>query len=108
MAVTIDPIDNITVKLFPDYIEHILNEHKDVERCAVVTIPSKKRHNVPIAFIKLHKNCKEDTERLDAFLLKKTEEYNKPEKYYFVDNIPFLPNGKINYQVLEKMVNEVS
>lgn len=105
LAVTLDPVDNITVKLFPDYIEHILNEHEDVERSAVVTVPSDTRHNVPIAFVKLHNPCKEDTDKLDMYMLEKTEEYNKPVKYYFVHEIPFLPNGKIDYQSLEKAIN---
>ena len=52
------------------------------------------------------KNNKEDINKLDTFLLEKTEAYNKPEKYYFVDKIPFLPNGKVDYRKLEVLREE--
>ena len=106
LAVTIDPVENLQVKLFPDYIEQILNENENVERCAVITVPSEERFNVPVAFVKLHKYCEEDANKLDAFLMERVEEYCKPVKYYFISDIPFLPNGKIDYQSLDKILKE--
>ena len=100
--VTIDQGTNAPVKLYPDYVEHILNSRNDIERCAVVVIEDPERMNVPIAFIKVVQSKKIDINELNKYFDSNTESYNKPVKYKFIDELPILPNGKVDYRALEK------
>ncbi|MDO4648273.1 MAG: class I adenylate-forming enzyme family protein, partial [Eubacteriales bacterium] len=104
IEITIDPVDNAQVKLYPDYIEHVLSNCEYINQCAVIAIDDKDRKHVPVAFIKILKNSFGTEEQIKTYINENLEEYNRPVKYIFVDDIPLRPNGKTDYKELEKML----
>ena len=102
MALAKEPEHNSMVKLFPDYVEHLLSKYDKIEKCAVIVAADDERGNVPIAYVKVKDGCKVKREELDDYLASQTGKYNIPKEYYFINSLPLLPNGKIDYRALEK------
>ncbi len=99
---------NTMVKLFPDYIEHILSKYDKIEKCAVIVLADDERVNAPIAFIKVKDKCKVERKEIDDYIASQTGKYNIPKEYYFIDSFPLLSNGKIDYMDLENIANKKS
>lgn len=69
--------------------------------------------NIPIAYVVL--NHREQTTdytiietKIKTYILSATSEYNVPKKFYFVDRIPILPNGKRDYNLLENQAKKLN
>lgn len=94
--------ETVACKMFPEYIENVLSECEIVKNNAVVAIPDDVLVNIPIAFVVL----KEKNENAQETICKHFEgiaAYNIPKKFYFVEEIPCLSNGKKDYKKLEAM-----
>ena len=68
-------------------------------------------HNVetfyePIAFVVLKQEKKDVTKDLKQFLEERMDAYLIPKQWYFVERIPMLPSGKIDYRQLEESALE--
>ncbi len=102
MALAKELEHNSMVKIFPDYVEHLLSKYDKIEKCAVIIVADDERVNAPIAYIKVKDGCKVKREEIDEYLASQTGKYNIPKDYYFINSFPLLPNGKVDYRALEK------
>lgn len=105
--------DGIVLKIFPDYIEHIICSYEEVKESAVILVKDHVHLNIPIAYVVL--NHREQTTdytiietKIKTYILSATSEYNVPKKFYFVDRIPILPNGKRDYNLLENQAKKLN
>lgn len=94
--------------VWPSQIESVITQHPSVAACAVVGKPNPDGANgqIPTAYIVL----KEGDARTNA-LIQEIDTYSKehlPERdvalaYYFLDNLPLTPVGKVDYRALEQL-----
>ena len=98
--------------VWPSVIENVLSEHEKIERCAVVAANSSNRKNgrYPVAFVEpIDDDYDEEKLRKELFDLQsvKIHERESAEKIYFIKEIPFTNVGKVDYQALEKLTEEL-
>ena len=101
---TLGPDGNPT-KMFPDRIEKAIRRCEDVELCCVVGVRDDERMFIPKAFIEL-KDPSLDKEKVQANIIEKCKEklpdYQIPQIFEFVDELPRTPRGKVDYRQLEE------
>lgn len=102
----IDSKSNQYYKLFPDYIERELQKNQIVKNCAVAVIHNVETFYEPIAFVVLKQEKKDVTKDLKQFLEERMDAYLIPKQWYFIERIPMLPSGKIDYRQLEESALE--
>lgn len=97
-------------RIGPAEYETILNEHKDVKESAVVGVPDELKGNVPVAFITLKNEIKDE---LSLNELKKElfnsiiDKLGKPfalKEIYIVKDIPKTRNAKIMRRILRDIL----
>lgn len=94
-------------KLYPSYIEGIIEEHPNVDKCCVISIPSSEFGSSPEAHItvkkELVKELKELKEELINLCKDKLPEYSQPEDFIFEEELPLTSVGKVDYKTVEKV-----
>lgn len=94
-------------KLYPSYIEGIIEEHPNVDKCCVISIPSAEFGSSPEAHItvkkELVKELKELKEELINLCKDKLPEYSQPEDFIFEEELPLTSVGKVDYKTVEKV-----
>ena len=94
-------------KVFPATIEHCILQNQNVDMAAVVAIEDKTNGYVTKAFIVL-KQHNIDIETVKAGIMKSVAEnlyeYELPDIYEFVKELPLTGMGKIDYKALESQV----
>lgn len=89
-------------------IEDKVSEHPFVKECVAVEVKDEKEEHVPMAFIVLQEGGTSE-EAIQSIVDKcKTElkEYEIPKYFRWVENLPYTPNGKYDFRLLEQMGNE--
>lgn len=90
-------------------IEEALNVHKAVAESAVVSMPHEIKGEVPIAFVLLKRGFK-PSDALALELIKhvatKISPIAKPEKIFFVRDLPTTRSGKIMRRILRSIVRK--
>ena len=89
-------------------IEDKLCEHPIVKECVAVEVNDEHEEHVPMAFIVLQERG-EYEDAIDSIIDKcKTElkEYEVPKYFKCVESLPYTPNGKYDFRLLEQMGNE--
>lgn len=104
IAVAVDSKTKTQIKIYLDYIETLINGISIVERSAVIAVDDEVRKSVPIAYVLLSVSQDNAEEWIKKELISKTETYNIPEKIIFVEEMPVLSNGKIDYKKLKEML----
>ena len=88
-------------KIFPASIEQCVMKHDAVKKVAVVPIHSNEKGNITKAFVVLKETCKSDVDSvkkdLNRLLSDELYEYELPDIYEFVDDLPLTGMGKIDY-----------
>ncbi len=92
---------NMIFKMYPDYVEGVIDGCYIVNRAAVIVVEDSQLINKAIAFIELKEKCERPIEIIKEYVYERLEPYNRPIEYIVIDKIPLLPNGKINYRELE-------
>ncbi|MBU2052959.1 MAG: acetate--CoA ligase [Nanoarchaeota archaeon] len=89
-------------------LENALNNHRLVNESAIVPTPHKIKGQVPVAFVVL-KGRKKGSERLIKKLKKHIDKVigptARPEKIYFVQDLPKTRSGKIMRRILKSIIN---
>ncbi|MEO7937029.1 MAG: AMP-binding protein [Burkholderiaceae bacterium] len=82
--------------IHPSEIENILFQHPGVSNAAVVGLPSKKWGQAVCAAV-VRKDPALTAHALDAFCLRSPDlgDFKRPRHYFFVDDIPSNPAGKV-------------
>ena len=97
-------------KVFPSMLEKVIMEHPGVEACCVVGISdsSHSQGKLPVVYLVPKKKETKRDENLIAELQilcrKEIPEYAQPIAYYFRDELPLTPIGKIDYRKLEENI----
>ena len=104
IEVTLDPISKSQVKFFPDYIEKTISEYSQIEKCAVIACDDIERQRVPVAFIKIIDSEDFVLENIVKEFEENNEQYNYPQRWIIVEELPILTTGKVDYKALEKIL----
>ena len=93
-------------KVFPATIEHCILENEDVQMAAVVPI-KEIAHGYCIKAYIVRKNPNADSEKIKKEIINKLSEelyeYELPDVYEFVDELPLTGMGKVDYRALEEL-----
>lgn len=87
--------------VYPPEIEAALESHSAVRQASVVGAPDALFGAVAVAFIVPHA-APPDEQELRAYLRERLANYKIPKRFYFLDELPRLPVGKIDKQALRE------
>lgn len=100
--------------VFPGEMENVISQHESVDSCCVVGIKSIEYENgdVPVACVVLKDKYKgyekEMEEKLKEFSLKYLQQRDVALMYVFLDKIPLLPDGKVDFRSLQAYVQKLA
>lgn len=97
-------------KISPDAIEEVISSLSFVEDCVVVGVNDEKSLSVPMAFIVLKdKNISlnEVEEQIREKCIEELPDYEVPSYFEQIEKIPYTPNDKQDFRLLENMGNEI-
>lgn len=97
--------NNSIYKLFPDRVERVIRECPHVLECAVVVKSADGIFHVPVAFAAVQE-CTVD--QIQRYCKDHLPEYMIPEDIRTIDHIPHTVTGKVDYHLLESLVEEES
>ncbi|MGA3601232.1 amino acid adenylation domain-containing protein [Lysinibacillus agricola] len=86
-------------------IETNLNKHSKIEKC-IILASDKENIKSLIAFYITEYDI--ETEDLHCFLENKIASYMIPSQFIRIDSIPLTPNGKVDYKILNSLINETT
>lgn len=95
-------------KIALESIEEKIKMHPDVKDCALVAVQHNDDEN-DFPFCYIHSESMDLEGKLFSDLEKKGvtfSDYEVPEIIHFVEKLPYMNNGKIDYQFLEKLARE--
>jgi fatty-acyl-CoA synthase len=81
--------------VFPREIEDLLLAHQAVAEAAVIGLPDEYYGEVPAAFVLLQADAAASAADLRDFLYERLTGVKVPSRWYFVDEFPRTPSGKI-------------
>ncbi len=91
-------------KVYCEHVQNIIKKHCQVNDCVVVKRSNLKRYFVPIAFVVATKSdLKNLKEEIDELCKKDLPNCAVPCEYFFLDSLPLLNSGKIDYKKLEQL-----
>lgn len=96
--------DGVIYKIFPDYIENLIQKNEAVRACASICIEDAQEEHIPVVFIVSDEYSDKLIEDLNNMIYSVSSEYNIPAIYKNIKEIPILPNGKTDYRKLEKLI----
>ncbi|ELB89372.1 AMP-dependent synthetase and ligase, partial [Rhodococcus wratislaviensis IFP 2016] len=81
--------------IYPAEIEAVLNTHPEVELAAVYGIPHDELGEQPVAAIQRKEGSTVSAEALLAYCKGQLAKYKWPRQFFFIDQMPISPMGKI-------------
>lgn len=87
----------------PEEVERVLAEHPAVLQAAVVEVPHRTKHQVPVAFVVLHAAMATDEGELKTFALERLPPYAHPRRVIEIPAMPLMAANKINRSQLRAM-----
>lgn len=99
--------DGTPYKIFPQRVEELLQDSQLISECAVVVLDDKELQHIQIAYVSGIDVKDEVVDELKHLCIDNLPEFMVPEKIEVLDEIPRLPNGKVDYQKLEKITQAV-
>ncbi len=103
----VDRIKDIIItggeNVFPKEVEDLLHQHKAVNECGVVGLPSPEYGEAVTAFVTLKPNMTAGERELIAFCKERMARYKVPKAIRFVADLPKTPQGKILRRELRKL-----
>ena len=103
-------INKEAFKISPDTIEEVICALPFVKECVVVGVNDEKSLSVPMAFIVLKDNSlnfDELVEQIKQKCIEDLPEYEIPSYFEQLDKIPYTPNDKQDFRLLETKGNEI-
>lgn len=82
-------------KIFPEYVESIINQNNEIEESILIGIKHEIFGQTPKLFVKLKKNSNIKKSEILTFCLRNLEKHMVPTKIEFVDDFPRTEYGKI-------------
>lgn len=89
-------------------LESAVSLHKDITECAVIGVPDEIKGEVPIVFITLKRERKEEEVKKEVVLQIRKEigPIASPKEIYIVDDLPKTRSGKIMRRILRKLFSK--
>ena len=84
-------------KVYPAEVEQAISSLGEVEDCVVVAVPDERFGSAVAALVKLAPGASLSADDVAAVVRTMLAGYKVPRRVGFVDEIPRLPNGKIDY-----------
>lgn len=102
-----DMIISAGENIYPTQIEEILNEHPKVAESAVVGQPDK-RHGQSVAAYIVRSDDSLTIDELKSFCMghNMLPSFKQPKFFYFVEELPHTPTGKLMHYKVREMANE--
>lgn len=97
-------------KISPDTIEEVISSIPFVKECVVVGVDDEKSSSVPMAFVVLNNssiNFDDAKELIKEKCVDDLPDYEVPSYFEKIDKIPYTPNDKQDFRLLESMGNEI-
>lgn len=98
-------------KISPDTIEKVICSHPAVKECVTVGVNDPKDVSVPMAFIVLKDEYKENVTKTKEEIKERCEKglknYEIPSYFEIIDSIPYTPNNKQDFRKLEQIGNDL-
>jgi len=88
--------------IYPREVEDELLHHAAVAEAAVIGLPDDYYGEIPAAFVRLRPGLHAGAEELRAFLYERVTGVKVPARWYFVDDFPRTPSGKVRKFVLRE------
>lgn len=82
-------------KVYPQEVEDTLYQHPSVASCAVTAEPSELYYQRVVAYVVLKPEVTSTESEIQTFCRASLAEYKVPKAFYFVNDIPKGPTGKI-------------
>jgi long-chain acyl-CoA synthetase len=91
--------------IYPAEVENVLHEHEEVASIAIVGSPNKEWGEVVTAFV-VPSNENVTQKSLESYFLESDdiEDFKRPRKYVFMNELPKTESGKISRQTLKEEV----
>ncbi len=93
-------------KISIDNIEQKIKVHPAVSDCAVVGVRKDEVEEIPVAFISCNESYKDSDVKMILSEIKASanslSEMEYPEYIIVLENLPYMNNGKVDYQALQK------
>lgn len=83
------------MKVFPEEVEVVLEQHPAVRRCRVFGLPHAVFGVVPVAEVMRHPNVEVSSKELIAWCRKSLSAYKVPARLSFVETLELTPSGKV-------------
>lgn len=90
-------------------IEDAICQHPAVKECVAVEVNDAEEEHVPMAYIVLKDTVVNTEDAMQSiFVMCKNElkDYEVPKYYRCMESLPYTPNGKYDFRLLEKMGND--
>ena len=94
--------DGTIYKIFPQRVEELINNLNFVKECAVIAVPDEILQHAQIAYIVLNGRKNDYEKEIKEVCKLYLPDFMVPEEFVFIDSMPKLSNGKIDYQSLIK------
>ncbi len=94
--------------VYPLEIEQAISEHEAVLLCAVLPIPHDLYQEVGHAFVMTKPGHHVTVEELRLFLKERIANYKVPKTFTIAPELPLLPNGKVDKQLLAARLKKVA
>jgi long-chain acyl-CoA synthetase len=94
--------------IYPREIDELLYTHPAVAAAAAIGVPDELYGEEVAAFVVLKSGLDASEEELEAFCHEHLADYKCPKAFYFVDDIPKGPTGKLLKRELAKRVPEMA
>ena len=92
--------------IYPREIDELLFAHPSIQTAAVIGVPDDLYGEEVAAFVVLKKGEKASGEDLINFCKTHLADYKCPKTFYFVEDIPKGPTGKLLKRELARLISE--
>ncbi len=95
-------------KISPDTIEDVITSLSFVKDCVVVGVYDEKSTSVPMAYIVLNEGIifEDVLEKIKQKCIEDLPDYEVPTYFECIETIPYTPNNKQDFKLLENLGNE--
>jgi 3-oxocholest-4-en-26-oate---CoA ligase len=91
-------------KVYPTEVEEAIRAHPDVDDCVVLGVPDERFGQLIAALVVGAPQAAIDIDELKAAVRESLAGYKVPRRLHLVDEIPRMPNGKVDYPAAARMV----
>ena len=93
-------------KVYPNEVEEAIRSHPSVDDCLVLGVPDERFGQVVAALVVAQPGRPLDSGEVDAVVRQSLAGYKVPRRIRLVEQLPRLPNGKVDYDAATTLAAE--